>query len=268
MADSALPGSEPPAGDTLGVLAARHLDCCFRALMRPPQAEQCPEFMRFVSGAQHPMGNIAVISDPSRPEVVRAAVEPLARCGAPSAAIFPYGVPDAAAEVVRGLGLAAPSAMPAMAVEIAQLAPTALPPGYAWARVGTGSEGEAWADALAVGYGLPRRLADVFSPAALGADPADDAPVQFFAALRDGRPVATVVLYLAEGLAGIYCVSTLPDERRHGLGAHVTAEALRVAGRLGYRTGVLQSSTAGYPVYLRLGFGDYGRIPMFIRMAA
>jgi len=71
---------------------------------------------------------------------------------------------------------------------------------------------------------------------------------------------------LANGLAGIYCVATLPAERGRGLGAHVTAEALRAAGRLGYGVGLLQSSAAGHSVYQGLGFRDVGSVPMFIRM--
>lgn len=78
--------------------------------------------------------------------------------------------------------------------------------------------------------------------------------------------VATSVLFLADGLAGIYCVATLPEEHGRGLGKHVTAEALRVAHRLGYGVGVLQSSTAGHSVYQSLGFRDFDTVPMFIRM--
>ena len=78
--------------------------------------------------------------------------------------------------------------------------------------------------------------------------------------------VATSMLYLANGLAGIYCVTTLAAERGRGLGAHLTAEALRAAGRLGYGVGVLQASTAGRSVYLGLGFRDVGSVPTFIRM--
>jgi predicted GNAT family acetyltransferase len=93
-----------------------------------------------------------------------------------------------------------------------------------------------------------------------------DARTQFFAVVRDGRTVATSLLYLADGLAGIYCVATLPAERGRGLGAHVTAEALRAAHRLGYGVGVLQSSAEGHPVYIGLGFEDLGRVPIFVRM--
>jgi GNAT superfamily N-acetyltransferase len=156
--------------------------------------------------------------------------------------------------------------MPAMAVEIDLMSDTALPAGYDWARIGEGDAGDAWAEALAFGYELPLGLARLFSPSVLGADPAPDAQIQFFAVLRDGRQVATSMLFLADGLAGIYCVSTRAEERHRGLGAHATAEALRVARRLGYRVGVLQSSTAGYGVYVRLGFGTYAQVPMFIHL--
>lgn len=266
MQETSFVPSTTSGREPIGVLVARHFDLTFRAMMRGPGAEHLPGFLRFVSGTAHPMGNVAIISDPTVTEETRHAAEPLVHCGAPAAVIFPYGAPAPAADVVRALGFTVEASMPAMAVDIEQMAPTVLPPGYDWARIGAGDEGEAWAEALAVGYGLPRPLADVFAPNTTGADMAPDAPLQFFAVLRDGRPVSTSVLYLADGLAGIYCVSTLPEERGRGLGAHATAEPLRAAARLGYRVGVLQSSPAGHTVYLGLGFGDYGQIPMFIRM--
>jgi hypothetical protein len=43
-------------------------------------------------------------------------------------------------------------------------------------------------------------------------------------------------------------------------------EALRCAHRLGYRIGILQSSDMGHPIYLRLGFADKLRMPMFVRI--
>ena len=78
--------------------------------------------------------------------------------------------------------------------------------------------------------------------------------------------VTTSAMCLADGLAGIYCVSTLPEERKQGLGAYATAAALRAARAVGYRVGILQASEAGYPVYVRLGFGVYAQVPMLVRM--
>jgi len=199
-------------------------------------------------------------------EAVQEAIAPLLTCGAPAATIFPRGLADSVAAAVKARGFTVEAGMPAMAVDIERMAATSLPPGYEWARIGAGDEGRAWVEALAIGYEIPPGLAEIFGPEALGADMAHDAQIQFFSVLRAGRHVATSLLYLDDGLAGIYCVSTLAEERQKGLGAHATAEALRVARQLGFRVGVLQSSEAGHPVYLGLGFGDHASIPMLIRM--
>jgi predicted GNAT family acetyltransferase len=253
-------------GDEVGVRAARHMDIAFRSVMTGPGSEQNADWFRLITGEAHPMGNVALISTADDLDAALAATAPLVSCGAPAAAIFTSGVSRTVSDAVKAQGFATEASMPAMAVDIDTMRPTALPPGYEWARIGGGEEGCAWARALAVGYELPQPLADLFAPEAVGVDMASDAPIQFFAVLRNGRQVATSMLYLADGLAGIYCVSTLPEERQKGLGAHATAEALRIARRLGYRVGVLQSSRAGHPVYLGLGFGDYAQVPMLIRM--
>jgi len=137
-----------------------------------------------------------------------------------------------------------------------------------WTRIGAGKDASEWSQVLATGYGMPLGLARMFSPEALGADMASDASTQFFGVRHDGQLVATSMLVLSNGLAAIYCVATLPGERGRGLGAYVTAEALRTAHRIGYRVGVLQSSDEGHSVYLALGFADLGWVPMFIRMPA
>ena len=105
-----------------------------------------------------------------------------------------------------------------------------------------------------------------FSPVSLRASTSPEAPMQFFAIRRSGRIVSTSMCCLKDGVAGIYCVSTVPEERRKGLGEHVTAEPLRLAARLGYRVGILQSSEAGYPIYRKLGFADFGGVPIYVRI--
>ena len=253
--------------DAVGAGAARHLDLAFRHMMHGPGTEQNANFIRVVTGELHPLGNVAIVSSRGDLEVMRTAAGPLVKDNLPAAMIYPGGVTDAVTQSVVALGFATAS-MPAMAVDIGGMPATALPPGYAFARIGAGDDGRAWSETLAVGYGLPTGLARLFSPDVLGADMAPGAAMQFFAILRNGRPVATSLLYLADGLAGIYCVATLPEERGKGLGAHVTAEAVRRGGQLGYRVGVLQSTPAGHPIYLGLGFEDMAEVPMFVRMPA
>jgi GNAT superfamily N-acetyltransferase len=80
----------------------------------------------------------------------------------------------------------------------------------------------------------------------------------------DGKPVATALLFLAAGVAGIYFVTTMPEARRKGIGAHMTWHALQQARDMGYRIGVLEASEMGLGVYRSLGFQEYCRIATYL----
>lgn len=253
-------------GSTVGAVAARHIEHAFRQLLRGPQVTAEPRFVRLITGEPHPFGNVAIVSDGGDLAGAQAAIEPLVTCGAPAAVLFTGRVSDAVSKRLKTHGFEQHGAMPAMAVEIDALAHTGLPAGYSFTRVGAGEDGAAWARAFAVGYELPQGVAEAFSPSRVGATTACDAPLQFFAVCRDGQMVSTSLVFLADGVAGIYCVSTIPDERGRGLGAYATAEPLRMVRALGYRVGVLQSSPTGYSVYRKLGFADMGDAPLYVRM--
>jgi len=75
----------------------------------------------------------------------------------------------------------------------------------------------------------------------------------------NGLPAATAAFFGLEDVAGIYCVATVPEARRQGLGAAVTLWAMQLARHEGYKWAVLQSSPDGYGVYERLGFVECGR---------
>ncbi len=257
------------AGDGIGLAVARHFESVWRTMAGQRGVTSEPGYFRLISGEAHPLGNCAVMPAGATLSDVRDAVAPLARPGLPSAVIFAdTRAPDGDVPAfLYGLGYAPPGAIPAMAVEIARLKATALPDGYEFVRVGSGADSDAWVRQLAAGYGLPIGVAQHFAPSAFHADAANEtAPLQFFAIRHRGEIVATSMCYLANGLAGIYSVATLPEHRRKGLGEHATAEPLRQLARFGYRVGILQSSEAGHSVYRRLGFVDVGRIPIFIRM--
>jgi hypothetical protein len=257
------------AGPSIGSAIGRHLDVAFRAIARGDGVANEPGFLRVISGEVHPLGNFAVLSSPVDLATARAAVEPLASKSLPSAVLFPgMEASDEVADWLVSTGYARHGAMPAMGVDIDAMAPTDLPAGYEFVRIGAGGDAEEWERQFAAGYELPRGVARYFSPVNMEADDAPDAPLQFFAVRSGGAIVATSALYLQDGLAGVYSVSTVPAERRQGLGAHATAQALRGAARVGYGVGVLQSSEAGYPVYRKLGFADFGGIPVFVRIPA
>ncbi|MFO1397791.1 MAG: GNAT family N-acetyltransferase [Burkholderiales bacterium] len=253
--------------EQMGARAARHFERVFRTLATPQGGEANADWFRWITGEPHPLGNMVVLSGPSDADTVQTALAPLADGRLPAATLFPGGMGPEARDALLAAGFVAAGSMPAMAVDIASLAATALPAGYRLTRVLAEPHDDAWARTLAVGYGLPVGLTQRLSPAAVRADAAEDAQTQFFAVVHEDRIVGTSMLFLDDGVAGIYSVATLAEHRGRGIGAHLTAEPLRIAQQQGYRVGVLQSSPMGHAVYRGLGFADVGNVPMFVRAA-
>jgi len=75
-----------------------------------------------------------------------------------------------------------------------------------------------------------------------------------FLGMLNGRPVSTSVLVLHKGVASIYMVATLKEGRGKGIGSATTREALLFAKKAGLEIAVLEASTMGFPVYVRMGF--------------
>jgi GNAT superfamily N-acetyltransferase len=114
-----------------------------------------------------------------------------------------------------------------------------------------------WTKTLAVGFGAGEQEAAWVGQMYRTIGLTDDQPWQHYLGWLHDRPVATSSMFFGAGVAGIYFVFTVPQARRRGIGAAMTAVALTNARTLGYRIGVLGSSTMGYPVYRRLGFQEY-----------
>jgi ribosomal protein S18 acetylase RimI-like enzyme len=98
-----------------------------------------------------------------------------------------------------------------------------------------------------------REMANFF----LSAEPLvleENAPMQLFAGYLDGRAAASSELFLSDGIAGIYGVSTLPGFQRRGIGLAMTWAAADQGRRRRAATAALQASDAGRGVYARLGF--------------
>jgi GNAT superfamily N-acetyltransferase len=256
--------SAPNAMTDLPHRAAAHMDVAWRRLTRDRGSVQEDGFLRYVTGEPHPLGNIAIVRDAHDPATTRAAAEPLLAITAPAAVLYLREVDPAVEGALCAMGFSRALTLPAMAVSIDALAPVVLPTNCRWQRA-TAEDAAEYTSLLASCFELPEGLARRFSPETIGADPAIDAPIQWFAVRDNGRMVATSMIFLADGLAGVYNVTALPEVRGRGIGAFATAQALREASKLGYAVGVLQASAAGYPVYRKLGFEDFGMLPMYMR---
>lgn len=254
-------------GDSAGRIAIGHLDPAFRRMLGSgPQIVSEPQYLRLITGKKHAFANFGMLAADADEMAARQLMEPLRDCGGSAIVFFAGKQNDMVDAIAMGCGFDTIVPFPAMAVDIDRMRPTSLPQGYTLFRLGPGAEScDAWTKSFAEGFGFPADIGESFKPRIEVDDP--EAPLQFFAISRDRDRaiVATSAVCLHDGIAGLYCVSTVPDERGKGLGAHVTAEPLRWVRGLGYRVGVLQASKEGKPVYDRLGFGTYGDAIMYMK---
>lgn len=80
-----------------------------------------------------------------------------------------------------------------------------------------------------------------------------------------GEDVATVGIAAHRSDAIAEWVAVLPEARGRGISGRLLARALRDAREAGLETTTLQSSPLGFPVYVKLGYRDYGAIQMWER---
>ena len=144
---------------------------------------------------------------------------------------------------------------PGMAVDLDAL-PThvATPDGLTIAPVDDEVALEAWVRTAGAGYGEPEDVLQARLAVHTSLGFAPNLPLRRYLAWLDGQPVAMSTYFLAAGVVGVYEVATIPAARRQGVGAAITLAPLLAARELGFRVGVLESSSMGVGVYTSLGF--------------
>ena len=113
-----------------------------------------------------------------------------------------------------------------------------------------------WYVASAAGFEASPEAARTYfdAYACLGFDP--EGAWQHYIGYLGDEAVTSSTLLLADGIAGIFDVSTVPSARRQGLGGAITHAAMQEAQARGYRYATLQASPEGYEVYRKLGFEE------------
>jgi GNAT superfamily N-acetyltransferase len=81
----------------------------------------------------------------------------------------------------------------------------------------------------------------------------------------DGETVACAGAFTHGSDCEIVYVAVLPEGRGRGISGRLIARALADAAEQGLDTTTLQATKLGYPVYVKLGYGDYGELQMWER---
>lgn len=80
-----------------------------------------------------------------------------------------------------------------------------------------------------------------------------------------GETVACAGAFTHGSDCEIVFVAVLPEGRGRGISARLMARALADAAEQGLETTTLQATKLGYPVYVKLGYADYGVLQMWER---
>jgi len=159
----------------------------------------------------------------------------------------------------HGLSL---SAGRGMAVKLSELRIPETQDDLVFKRVNNQGLLQTFSRVLSTGYGFPESTWDDLSRILIGVGLRDD--YCHYLGYLDGKPVSTSSIVYSDGVAGIYCVSTLAEARGRRMGSMITAAPLIDARNRGYKVGVLHPSDLGYNVYKRLGFEEFCRMVRYV----
>ena len=218
-------------------------------------------FARYTTGVPHPFANGVLrtrLTSSNVASEVRKILEHFKAVGLPMMwFVTPSSRPADLGKHLVAQGATRGNNNPAMSVDLDALQPIIdLPAGVEIREVDSPMMMAEWARVACEGSGIPQDVGRLFTSASDAIGLGEQVSMRYFLAYQSGIPVATSNLFLAAGVAGIYCVSTLLNARRQGLGAAITLAPLLVARDLGYRIGVLQATAMGLPLYQRLGFTE------------
>lgn len=194
-------------------------------------------------------------------------------CALPSVGMSWYVTPSTQptdlGAYLQAQGFQSSGEAPGMAIDLAAQheAPVPAPPDLQIVRVSNAALLRQWVDVIVSSFQEPKavREARYAGQVSLGWQP--ESALQRYLALLDGEPVAMSALFLSGGVAGIYEVVTVLQQRRRGLATRTMRATLDGARERGYRIAVLQASPMGEPLYRRLGFQEYCRYSLYFRRA-
>jgi len=122
---------------------------------------------------------------------------------------------------------------------------------------------EVWKEVSAQGFEIDPQGAQIYYDAYARQMRAGNSEVLQHIGFWHDQPVTSSTLLLADGIAGVYDVSTPPQFRRRGFAAAITQAIVREARDRGYQHACLMSSEMGAGVYSRVGFSTRVQFPEY-----
>jgi GNAT superfamily N-acetyltransferase len=179
--------------------------------------------------------------------------------------VHPTAAPADLGERLRERGLEEAEVCPGMYLALVNLPrQQALPRDITISEVGVETDSSALLELVGWRWAVPgqalAKLPQVTRAFAVGAP---GSGVRSWLALRDGVPVAKVLLHLAASVAGVYGVVTRPEARGLGLARTLTLRAFEAARREGYELGVLHSTPMARTLYEKIGFRAHANFRIF-----
>jgi ribosomal protein S18 acetylase RimI-like enzyme len=232
--------------------------------------ESTPAVVWFYTGISVALFN-GVVSTKMKYEDLKATIDSLQskidERGAPALWwLGPQSTPENLGTLLEQYGLQNVGEAPGMAADLVVLnsAPKTIQ-NFVIEKVNDVERQALWARIAAIGTGFSdTATAQMAQVEASLTDPQYKAQHRYLGFL-DGAPVATSAMVLDSGVAGIYAVATIPEARRKGIGEIMTVMPLLEARQIGFRVGILQSSSMGYPIYQRIGFQDVCTFQLYLQ---
>lgn len=240
----------------------------FKLYEQWPRAEVCdnPHILWTITDISFPLFNAVFRAHLSDPD---AAIEAaIARCKRRNVPMMwwtgPSTQPTELGIALEAFGFTGEE-VTGMAAELRSLPrDVSVPPGLVIERVADIETMRKWCHVLCVGFEMPdfvgEALLDLFH--SIGFD--SQSTVRHYVGQLNDEPVSASSMFLGAGVAGIYCVATVPEARKRGVGSATTLMPLHEARKLGYQVGILHSSHMGINVYRGLGFREYCKFVRYV----
>lgn len=255
---AAFPSLADFSHDELVLLCDEHDDAAFGVMIaNHPAMRQGEDFYDFLSGLPNPFGNMVFgMNVPNPAETVADVTKRLAASGAPAYWwVGPCTQPKDLNKILEKHGWIEQEETPCMILDLAELRGDVMP-GLSLREVKTEEDLRDWQEVFARGYEVPLEIGRALAPDLNGS-------VRLFTATLNGEAVGTTGIFVHRDVPGVYCVSTVPEFRKSGIGAAITAMPLLQAREEGYQMATLQASSRGHSVYKRLGFKDVCHLRVF-----